>query len=405
MQQLTVFHHGLLLGRGTRERVFHVKKRATVTGYIVLVLAVFFILLAVIDTLFASYLGSWWETSVHQFYMALGDVFISLFYKQLANFFVWNLLVHFLSVPVYSIAYSAAKKHRVGSAMFVYGCVVLWLIQFLSTIAWTFFALVGNPAWDVATKLILTMAFFPMFLVFMFFLDIGLDLATFMGDFIKDRGEYKKITYKVEVDGKRKIIYFDTSKSRINSTINALIFVMIDQVLWEQGDAGAGSRFLKSTLMNLFAEIATHFNFWPKFKNGLFKMVGVKIGQHCLISQYTRVDHMLPNLVILEDYAQVALSCNLITHTFMDRDTRRAFLYGPVRICSYARVAAGVTITPGVTIGEGAVVAANSLVNEDVAPYTLVGGTPAKLIKTLDPASYVERIEKDKRLDGNAEAQ
>jgi acetyltransferase-like isoleucine patch superfamily enzyme len=405
MQQLTAFHHGLSMGRGARERVFHVKKRAKVAGYFSLALVMAFILLAVIDTLFASYLGSTWEGSVHRFYVATVEMFIFLFYKQLANFFVWNLLVHFLSVPVYSIAYSAAKKHRVGSMIFVYGCVVLWVVQFLSTIAWTFFALVGNPGWSVEVKLILTMAFFPMFLVFMFFLDIGCDLATFMGDFIKDRGEYNKITYKVEVDGKRKIIYFDTSKSRINSTINALIFVMIDQVLWEQGDAGAGSRFLKSTLMNIFAEIATHFNFWPKFKNGLFKMVGVKLGRATLISQYTRVDHMLPNLVILEDYAQVALSCNLITHTFIDRDTRRAFLYGPVRICSYARVAASVTITPGVTIGEGAVVAANSLVNEDVAPYTLVGGTPAKVIKKLDPASYAERIEKDKKLDGHTEAQ
>ncbi len=364
-----------------------------------------FIVLAVIDTLFASYLGSIWNTIIHEFYIATGNVFVALFYGHMANFFVWNLLVHVLSIPVYIIAYSSAKKHRVGSMMFVYGCVVLWVAQFLSTIAWSFFALVGNPGWSVEVKLILTMTFFPMFLVFMFFLDIGCDLATFMHDFVKDRGEYKRITYKVEVDGKRKIIYFDTSKSRINSTINALIFVMIDQVLQEQGDAGAGSRFLKSTLMNIFAEIATHFNFWPKFKNGLFRLVGVQIGRGCLISQYTRVDHMLPNLVILEDHSQVALSCDIITHTFMDRDIRRAFIYGPVRICSYARVAAGVTITPGVTIGEGAVVAANSLVNEDVPPYTLVGGTPAKVIKTLDPTAYVERIEKDKKLDGRAEAQ
>lgn len=384
---------------GSSERDVHVKNRAKFAGYLVLAIAVAFIALGVIDTLFTSFLGSVWQASVHQFYIGTGNVFVLLFYGQLVNFFTWNLLVHVFSIAVYIIAYSAAKKHRVGSMIFVYGCVVLWVCQFLSTIAWSFFALIGNPNWNTESKLIITMAFFPMFLVFIFFLDIGCDLATFMGDFIKDRGEYKKITYKVEVDGKRKIIYFDTSKSRINSTINALIFVMIDQVLWEQGDSGAGSRFLKSTLMNLFAEIATHFNFWPKFKNGLFKLVGVKIGRNCLISQYTRVDHMLPNLVILEDYAQVALSCNLITHTFIDRDNRRAFLYGPVRICSYARVAAGVTITPGVTIGEGAVVAANSLVNEDVAPYTMVGGIPAKVIKTLDPASYAERIEKDKRLD------
>ena len=38
-------------------------------------------------------------------------------------------------------------------------------------------------------------------------------------------------------------------------------------------------------------------------------------------------------------------------------------------------------ILPGVTIGDGAVVAAGSIVNKDVAPYTIVGGVPAKLIK------------------------
>jgi acetyltransferase-like isoleucine patch superfamily enzyme len=393
--------HALSIDRDARERMFHVTKKAKVAGYFALTIAMAFIALAVIDTLFASYLGSTWDASIHQFYVGTGNVFVSLFYGQFTNFFIWNLLVHICSIPVYIVAYSAAKKHRVGSMMFVYGCVVSWVAQFLSTIAWAFFALVGNPSWSVEAKLVLAIAFFPMFLVFLFFLDIGADLASFLGDFIKDRGEYKKITYKVEADGKRKIIYFDTSKSRINTTINALIFVMIDQVLQEQGDSDAGARFLKSTLLNLFAEVATHFNFWPKFKNGLFQLVGVKIGRGCLISQYTRVDHMLPNLVILEDYAQVALSCNLITHTFIDRDTRRAFIYGPVRICKYARVAANVTITPGVTIGEGAVVAANSLVNEDVAPYTLVGGTPAKIIKTLDPASYTERIDKDRMLDGS----
>jgi len=45
-------------------------------------------------------------------------------------------------------------------------------------------------------------------------------------------------------------------------------------------------------------------------------------------------------------------------------------------------------ILQGVTIGEGAVVAAGSVVTKDVAPYTIVGGVPAKYIKrreTDDP--------------------
>jgi maltose O-acetyltransferase len=37
-------------------------------------------------------------------------------------------------------------------------------------------------------------------------------------------------------------------------------------------------------------------------------------------------------------------------------------------------------ILPGVTIGEGAVVAAGAIVTKDVAPYTIVGGNPARVI-------------------------
>jgi acetyltransferase-like isoleucine patch superfamily enzyme len=38
-------------------------------------------------------------------------------------------------------------------------------------------------------------------------------------------------------------------------------------------------------------------------------------------------------------------------------------------------------ILPGITIGEGAVVGAGSVVTKDIAPYTIVGGNPARFIK------------------------
>jgi acetyltransferase-like isoleucine patch superfamily enzyme len=40
-----------------------------------------------------------------------------------------------------------------------------------------------------------------------------------------------------------------------------------------------------------------------------------------------------------------------------------------------------VTIREGVTIGAGAVVGAGSMVVRDVAPYTIVAGTPARLLR------------------------
>lgn len=42
-----------------------------------------------------------------------------------------------------------------------------------------------------------------------------------------------------------------------------------------------------------------------------------------------------------------------------------------------------VTVLKGVTIGEGAIVGAGSVVTKDVAPWTVVAGNPAKVIKEL----------------------
>ncbi len=41
-----------------------------------------------------------------------------------------------------------------------------------------------------------------------------------------------------------------------------------------------------------------------------------------------------------------------------------------------------ISIQQGLRIGDGAVVGANSVVTKDVAPYSLVGGVPAKFIKS-----------------------
>lgn len=44
----------------------------------------------------------------------------------------------------------------------------------------------------------------------------------------------------------------------------------------------------------------------------------------------------------------------------------------------------GVTVLKGVTIGEGAVIGAGSVVTRDIPPYTVVGGNPAQVIRTLE---------------------
>jgi acetyltransferase-like isoleucine patch superfamily enzyme len=56
----------------------------------------------------------------------------------------------------------------------------------------------------------------------------------------------------------------------------------------------------------------------------------------------------------------------------------------PVRIGNRVWVCANATILPGVTIGDGAIVAAGAVVTKDVAPRTVVGGVPAKVIKVIN---------------------
>ncbi|EHH00412.1 Coenzyme F420 hydrogenase/dehydrogenase, beta subunit C-terminal domain [Paraprevotella clara] len=55
--------------------------------------------------------------------------------------------------------------------------------------------------------------------------------------------------------------------------------------------------------------------------------------------------------------------------------------HAPVRIEDHVWLCTGCTIMPGVTVGEGSVVAANATVTKDVPPHSLVGGSPAKVIK------------------------
>jgi hypothetical protein len=52
----------------------------------------------------------------------------------------------------------------------------------------------------------------------------------------------------------------------------------------------------------------------------------------------------------------------------------------------------GAVIMPGVHIGDGAVVGSSAVVTRDVAPYTVVAGVPAKVIKRRHPEALAEKL-------------
>ena len=62
------------------------------------------------------------------------------------------------------------------------------------------------------------------------------------------------------------------------------------------------------------------------------------------------------------------------------------------RIGNDTWIGAGAMIKPEVTVGDGAVVAAGALVTKDVAPYTIVAGTPATPLRERQPREIAERL-------------
>lgn len=95
------------------------------------------------------------------------------------------------------------------------------------------------------------------------------------------------------------------------------------------------------------------------------------------------------------DHVVISYNCHILT-TNHDPNGN-ALPYGteyqlkPVAIGNCVWIGMDVKIVPGVTIGEGAVVAMGSVVTSDVAPWTIVGGNPAKQIGERN-AEHAKRL-------------
>ena len=81
-------------------------------------------------------------------------------------------------------------------------------------------------------------------------------------------------------------------------------------------------------------------------------------------------------------------NCTIMTISHKTDDINRHRIFQgdkaprKVTICDNVWIGVNVVILPGVTIGEGSIIGAGAVVTKDVPPFSVVGGVPAKVIKT-----------------------
>jgi len=85
--------------------------------------------------------------------------------------------------------------------------------------------------------------------------------------------------------------------------------------------------------------------------------------------------------LVIDKQVSISAGVWLITGSHDMNDPSFPDFYKPIVIEHHAWIGMRATILGGVTIGESAVVMAGSVVTRDVAPYTVVGGVPAKAIR------------------------
>lgn len=88
--------------------------------------------------------------------------------------------------------------------------------------------------------------------------------------------------------------------------------------------------------------------------------------------------------ITIEDNVLIAPKVSILSegHPIAAAD-RQSLVPGSVHIKKNAWIGANASILPGVTIGENAIVAAGAVVVKDVPDNTIVGGVPAKTIKSI----------------------
>ena len=148
-------------------------------------------------------------------------------------------------------------------------------------------------------------------------------------------------------------------------------------------DADASNEEVAALVKGAFGSVGRDVTICPGFMCDNGK--NIHVGDQFLANYNVTILDIMP--VHIGDYVMIGPNTliSTVNHPITPKGRREHLGIGkPVTIGNDVWLGGSVTICPGVTIGNNVVVAAGAVVTKDVPDNSLVGGVPAKLIRTIE---------------------
>jgi len=140
---------------------------------------------------------------------------------------------------------------------------------------------------------------------------------------------------------------------------------------------------------NFVAEFRLRIEAWDEYK-GIKYSPQIIIGNNVIINPDCHIGAI--NEIIIGNNVLIASKVFITDHFHGEINSeainevaskRNLFSKGPVKIEDNVWIGEGVVILPNVIIGENSIIGANTVVTKDIPRNSIVGGIPAKILKTL----------------------
>jgi len=140
-------------------------------------------------------------------------------------------------------------------------------------------------------------------------------------------------------------------------------------------------------IKKIYLKILIHKSNQYSVANVFRKYFRVKIGNNV---RFTGIPNWGSEPYLVEIGDNVTLTQNVTFHThdggvgLFRKEYPGINIYGRIKIGNNVFIGSNTIFLPGVTVGNNVVIAAGSVISKDIPDNVVVGGVPAKIIKSID---------------------